>query len=31
VKMRHNEIFWGGLHCATLDIDREDELIDYTK
>jgi glycine amidinotransferase len=31
VKMRHCEIFGWGLHCATLDIDREDACIDYTQ
>ena len=30
VQMRHPEIFWGGIHCATLDIEREDACIDYT-
>lgn len=31
VRMRHCEIFWWGLHCVTLDIQREDEFKDYTK
>jgi len=31
IRMRHSEIFWWGLHCATLDVDREDDFIDYTK
>ena len=31
VKMRHCDVFGGGLHCATLDVAREDEFIDYTK
>jgi len=31
VQLRHCELFWGWLHCATLDIDRVDECIDYTK
>ncbi len=30
VRMRHCEIFGWGLHCSTLDIDREDEFKDYT-
>lgn len=30
VQLRHCELFWWGLHCATLDIEREDELRDYT-
>lgn len=30
VKMRHCELFWGWLHCSTLDIDRDDEFKDYT-
>jgi hypothetical protein len=24
-------MFGGGVHCSTLDLDREDEYIDYTK
>ena len=30
VQLRHCELFGGWLHCATLDIEREDEPIDYT-
>lgn len=29
VQMRHCELFWWGLHCATLDVEREDEFKDY--
>lgn len=31
VQMRHPEIFWWWIHCATLDLEREDLCIDYTK
>lgn len=31
VQMRHCELFGWGLHCATLDIDRQDACIDYTQ
>lgn len=30
IKLRHGEIFAGGIHCSTLDLKRDDELIDYT-
>lgn len=30
VQLRHCEIFWWWLHCATLDVERDDEFIDYT-
>lgn len=30
VQLRHCELFWWWLHCATLDIQREDFLRDYT-
>ena len=26
-----SEMFGGGVHCSTLDLDREDEYINYTK
>ncbi len=29
IKLRHGEVFAGGLHCATLDLKRDDERIDY--
>ena len=29
--LNHCEMFGGGVHCSTLDLDREDEYIDYTK
>lgn len=29
VRLRHSRMFGGGLHCATLDMNREDELITY--
>jgi len=31
VQFRHCEIFWWWLHCATLDVNREDDFIDYTQ
>lgn len=31
VQMRHCELFWWGLHCSTLDVDRDDKFIDYTQ
>ena len=31
VRLRHCELFGGGIHCSTLDMEREDEFIDYTK
>lgn len=30
VRLRHCELFGWWIHCATLDIEREDALIDYT-
>lgn len=29
IKLRHGEIFAGGIHCSTLDIEREDDFISY--
>jgi len=29
VRLRHSRMFGGGLHCATLDMNREDECISY--
>lgn len=29
IKFRHCEIFWGGLHCATLDLMRDDQSVFY--
>lgn len=29
VQMRHCELFGGGLHCATLDVNRKETLTDY--
>lgn len=29
IRFRHCEIFWWWLHCATLDLEREDELTFY--
>ena len=29
--LNHCEMFGGGVHCSTLDLDREDEYIDYIK
>jgi glycine amidinotransferase len=29
VKLRHSRVFDGGLHCATLDLVRSDDAIDY--
>ena len=31
IQLRHCELFWWWLHCATLDIEREDEFIDFCK
>jgi glycine amidinotransferase len=31
VRLRHCELFGGGIHCSTLDTVRDDEFIDYTK
>jgi glycine amidinotransferase len=30
VKLRHCELFGGGIHCSTLDTIRKDEFIDYS-
>lgn len=30
VRLRHCELFGGGIHCSTLDTVRKDEFIDYT-
>jgi glycine amidinotransferase len=29
VRLRHSELFGGGLHCSTVDVRREDSLEDY--
>ena len=31
IELDHCELFGGGVHCSTLDLDRDDEYIDYTK
>lgn len=31
ITFRHGEFFGGGIHCSTLDLERVDEYIDYTK
>ncbi len=31
IKLRHSELFGGGIHCHTLDMVRENEQKDYTK
>lgn len=31
VRLRHCELFGGGIHCSTLDVEREDGFFDYTK
>ena len=31
IELDNCEIFGGGIHCSTLDLVRDDKLIDYTK
>ena len=31
IELNHCELFGGGIHCSTLDLERDDDYIDYTK